>query len=95
MDKWRCEIYNDYLNHEVYGRLEEKYIDMEDHARKKLVLRLYEEKIIEVEAPYIVDGLYDTLKIGDELAKKKGSTLTVVTRGQSKNRIECRKVELV
>ena len=80
-DKWRCQKYTDYLNHEVYGRLEKKYIDYSNHARQALVLRLYNNIGTDIDATLMVNGLYDTIKIGDEIFKKKGSTLTVIKRG--------------
>jgi CRISPR/Cas system Type II protein with McrA/HNH and RuvC-like nuclease domain len=82
-DKWRCQTYTDYLNIDQYGRLEKKYIDKENHARQTLLLVNRRTEKIEIDIPYIVKGLYDTLQIGDELIKEKGSDTTIVKRGKT------------
>lgn len=81
VDKWRCDTYYEYLNHENFGRLETKYIDKENHARETLILKHFRLQKSDVQLTLVVDGLYDTIQIGDELLKEKGSSVTIIKRG--------------
>jgi hypothetical protein len=81
VNRWRCQKYSDYVEHEVYGKLEKKYIDRKNHSRQTLILELLDSKIIETETPLIVTELYDTIRIGDILIKQKNTPTTIVKRG--------------
>jgi hypothetical protein len=81
VDKWRCDTYKEYLNHENFGRLEEKYIDKGNHARETLILKHFSLQKSDIQLTLVVDGLYDTIQVGDELLKEKGSNLTIIKRG--------------
>ena len=64
--------------------LKKKYIDKPNHVKQTLILKRYNSRITEVDAPLMVNRLYDTLKVGDEIFKKKGSALLTIERGSLK-----------
>ncbi len=78
----RCKRFNDYLNYEVIGMVESKFIDKPNHAYETLKLTNGHE---ENEITIFVNGLYEFLATGDSIKKVSGnSELRVYRNGNER-----------
>lgn len=78
----RCKRFNDYLEHEVTGVVESKYVDSQNHNYETLILTNGEK---ERETQRFARGLFEFLEPGDSLNKRTGNTeLQVYRLGQLK-----------
>lgn len=82
IESQRCKRFNDYLDHQIIGTIESKYIDKQNHAFKTLNFTNGKR---EVEVTLFVKGLYDFLQSGDSIRKISGnSELKVFRNNQEK-----------
>ncbi len=77
----RCKRYNDYLNHQVIGTLESKFIDKPNHSYETLKLTNGKN---DNKLTIFINGLYEFLQSGDSISKVSGSSqLTIFRSGKS------------
>jgi hypothetical protein len=75
----RCRRYAEYVNYRVSGTVTGKFVDKPNHALETLSMELSGQAFEENELPLFVNGLYDTLRVGDIVSKEKGTPDVIIT----------------
>ncbi len=77
---YECEHFKRYLDHEAYGKVTKKYLDSTSHMWPTIVYQTLDGKVVDQEIAMYIPALYDTLEIGDTIAKTSESTMVTVTK---------------
>ena len=82
MESHRCKRFNDYMEHQVQGVVELKFVDSSNHNIQTLNLNNGKR---ETQTPIFVTELYDYLQPNDSISKVSGDTeLTVFRNGNER-----------
>lgn len=73
-----CNRYNNYLNEEISGVIVDKFNDQPNHNYQTLTIESNGEQINNTVLSIHNNGLFDSVNVGDKIAKRRGDSITII-----------------